>query len=717
MIASLARLWWIVVFALPLAGCGPSFEETAERRSLYAKQNDGPIVIAVADGSLDTGFVNGVRLATAEIDSSQGGILGRPVELIVRPGATNFHDLRPIVQRIANNPRVTAALGHAPPGVAVPASVIYERSRVLFMPALDTTEQLTQHGFNFVLRMLPDNRLMAAQSASVAELLGYRRIVVLHQASHHDREAAFLFEDLAKPFGIEVPFQGSFFSAQSNYRRLINQFRRSDFDAIFLAADTEPGARMLRQLRALGIRKPVLGSPQLNLGPLAELSKEAGDLTIVPTVFAPAGNNPLRRQFANSYIEAFGIAPDQDAAQGYDSIKILAEIIRRAGSTEPRALANTAHFSRPMAGVTGIYAFDDAGNLHGKSYRFQVLRQGRWEPLPGIELPFLLQRFETGVDPADEVTSALALSRPERDRLPPTQSEAQIADLDRTTAADHGERGRPSAPPSEADWPLAAGFRTKAALETSDQAPPLRPHVSEAMASRERGLRWLAIAHRMLAFKRLGLVIQPSEIGAAAAVALARAGADRLGFELKVCEIPESTRADQSARGRTRLSSAGPAPSNDSTVDASNTGGVRTATLACYSRLASTVDAVYIHASIGVDAERLRQIARALRRMGVSSFAINSALDADSGLTLAVEGRNLDLKNPRVAASLNGLLNSTSVNALEREISAVPSLSLNLTAFDDLGLSPSPLGLALVSNLVDETLPGPDASPLQETYK
>lgn len=72
MIASLTRLWTATVFALLLAGCGPFFDEIAEHRSLYAKQADGPVVIAVVDGGPETGFVNGVRLAIAEIDAAEG---------------------------------------------------------------------------------------------------------------------------------------------------------------------------------------------------------------------------------------------------------------------------------------------------------------------------------------------------------------------------------------------------------------------------------------------------------------------------------------------------------------------------------------------------------------------------------------------------------------------------------------------------------------------
>jgi ABC-type branched-subunit amino acid transport system substrate-binding protein len=559
----------------------------------------------------------------------------------------------------------------------------------MFMPAFATSTELTRHGFRFVLRMLPDDRVMTAQTASVAALFGYRRVVVLHQVEDDDRKTAYLFEDFARFFDIEVPFRASFFGADSNYRHLINEFGGMAFDAIFLAADTEPGARMLRQLRELGIRTPVLGSHKLSLGPLQELSQEAGDLTVVPTVFSRESNNPLNRRFGADYSKVFGTAPHQAAAQGYDSVKILATMIQRAGTTEPRALASTAHFSGPIAGVTGIHAFDEDGNLHAKSYRFQVLRQGHWEPLPGIHLPFLMQQFEAGMDTADAVTSALILAQPEQARVAGIETDSSRTETMDGAAADQQQAGQPA----DGGVPARLAKNRQAGERTGVQA-----YTDNLGAAGERQLKWLSIAHQMLGFNRLGLVARASERSGAAAIALARAGAARLGFELEVCELSEQSERQVVLR------------SLDSGDDAAETLTKRDEALACYSQLATRVDAVYVLTESGLDAGYLRQLNRGLRQFGVSSFALGDLAGSDYGLTLALQDREADFGKPSVAARFNGLLNGTAVSELARTISLLPVVAMNLKASQALGISPSPPALALVSQVLDPPSSDPSMS-------
>ncbi len=110
--------------------------------------------------------------------------------------------------RIAADPRLIAVLGHREATVAVPASVIYQAAGLLFMPPFATAEALTRHGFDTVLRMVPDNAAMASQSAGVAALFGYRRMAVPHARGDDDRELGLLFEDAARRVGIEIVFRG-----------------------------------------------------------------------------------------------------------------------------------------------------------------------------------------------------------------------------------------------------------------------------------------------------------------------------------------------------------------------------------------------------------------------------------------------------------------------------------------------------------------------------
>jgi len=82
--------------------------------------------------------------------------------------------------------------------------------------------------------MLRDNPTMAAQSASVAALLGHRRLVALHSRDDYSRELAFLFEDAARREGLDIVFRGSFFRAQKDHRGLLGQLNGVGFDALYL---------------------------------------------------------------------------------------------------------------------------------------------------------------------------------------------------------------------------------------------------------------------------------------------------------------------------------------------------------------------------------------------------------------------------------------------------------------------------------------------------
>jgi branched-chain amino acid transport system substrate-binding protein len=169
----------LVCAALLLSGCGRQYAGMGDARAAYAREGLGPIVIAAVEDPLGPGFVQGIELAVREINDG-GGLLGRPLQVRRFPSRADLRRGRRTAIAIARDPRISVVLGHRNSELAVPLSVIYERARVLFMPSFATAEQLTRHGFEFVLRTLPDNATMAAQTASLAQLFGHARIAVLH---------------------------------------------------------------------------------------------------------------------------------------------------------------------------------------------------------------------------------------------------------------------------------------------------------------------------------------------------------------------------------------------------------------------------------------------------------------------------------------------------------------------------------------------------------
>jgi ABC-type branched-subunit amino acid transport system substrate-binding protein len=671
----------LLCLTLALTGCGRQYTSMGDARAAYARAGVGPVVIAAVEDPLGPGFVQGIELAVREINAG-GGLLGRPVQIRRFPSGADLRQARSSAIAAAEDPRVSVVLGHRTSEQAVPLSVIYERANVLFMPSFATAEQLTRHGFDFVLRTLPDNAAMAAQTASVAQLFGHERIAVLHSRDDYARELAFLFEDEARARGLRIVFRASFFAAETNYRGLLGQLNAVDFDAVYLSTEHLSGARMVRQLRELGFVQPVFGSDRLAYGRYEELAGDAGDRTVAPGVYDVHTPGPRNRAFVAAFRDAYDAAPDQSAAQGYDTARLFADIVRTAGSTEPRVLATTARYAPPRAGVTGIFAHDPQGNVYGKLFEFRVLRFGRWWPLPGVTAPYRLASFRA---------ARQEMAREQAQQLP-TPPPAPGAMSNAAAASEAAGNGAPSLVAAE---PAPAGDAERATdtAAAPDPEPDLQTLTSARLSTAERNRIWLTLAHEILGFERLGLVAPRTSAGSAA-VGLARTLADARGFTVDICELPTPDEQPPSAIELTRQEREG--------ISADD--AVEQAAVHCWTRLARDADAMLVVPDSGLRPGLVRRLNRTLRSFGVPAFALAQSLDADLGLTLALVASGVDLDDPQVALRFNGVLKGLRVSALNRQLTNLPAVSADLDAFAELGIRPDPRLLSLVSRAIEPAL-------------
>lgn len=389
------KLSVLVIFAsIVFSLFEPDFEGMAEARSHYASLNKGDINIVAIEDFAETNYVKGIRLAVEEINSSPQKLLGRNIHLSIAKEGRNFTESKPIIRRIAGNPKVTAVLGHRKSSIAIPASVIYEKSQVIFLPSFATSKMLTGHNFKYVFRMSPNNETMAKQLASTAHILGYRNVVILYARDDVSRELAFVFEEASLNKGIKLIKRASFFAEEKNFRTIISQFNSDPFDAIFIASGAESAGLLTKQLREMGIDKPILGNDTLNNNSYSEIAGKSADKTILPSLYHEDKNNALKLEFTRSYRNKFNGQPDYNAAQGYDSMKLLAAAIARAGATSPPLISSTLHFMPSWVGITGIHDFDASGEMQGKKYYFQTWREGKLRKLPAVHSSYLLNRFQ-----------------------------------------------------------------------------------------------------------------------------------------------------------------------------------------------------------------------------------------------------------------------------------------------------------------------------------
>ncbi|CAM2006648.1 ABC transporter substrate-binding protein [Acanthopleuribacter pedis] len=320
-------------------------------------------------------FREGIQLAADELNRG-GGVLGRKVELVFADDEGTVRVGKLVAQRFAEKEQLDAVIGHFDSHIAIAASVTYAFHNLLFISPGATNPKLTRQGFSKVFRTCPSDTQAGAQLADIAQSLGYRQLVVVHEQSRYGGELANAIEFRAGELDLEITARISYSVQSGDLRLLMERLELVEFDAVFFAGEASDAARFIRTARAEGFSAPFLGGYGLDNPEL--FSGNHGDVedTLVLSVFHGDNPNPYVQSFNLRFQEAYGRRPDAWAAQGYDALIMLAHGIRMAQSTEDAEVAKALHAMNAWYGVTGTHRFDAQGDVLEKAMVPKIAKNG-----------------------------------------------------------------------------------------------------------------------------------------------------------------------------------------------------------------------------------------------------------------------------------------------------------------------------------------------------
>ncbi len=125
-------------------------------------------------------------------------------------------------------------------------------------------------------------------------------------------------------------------TAETAFTGIATQVLDADPDVVVASTIGSSTAGLARALRERGYDGPIVSNVGADSRAAYDASGGAMAGVVFPTPYhADFSRNDLAADFAESYEEAYGTAPDMFAAQGYTAMWLLATGIRDAGSTDP----------------------------------------------------------------------------------------------------------------------------------------------------------------------------------------------------------------------------------------------------------------------------------------------------------------------------------------------------------------------------------------------
>jgi len=170
------------------------------------------------------------------------------------------------------------------------------------------------------------------------------------------------FRETVKKSGGEIVADERYTSGDIEFRAQLTTIRAASPDVIFVPGYYTELGLIAKQARELGIGVPLLGGDGWDSEKTLEIGGDAVEGYFFSTHYAADSDNPRVQEFVKRFTQKYGATPDAMAALGYDSAGILADSLKRAGSTEPAKLRDAIAATSGFDGVTGKISIDAKRN-------------------------------------------------------------------------------------------------------------------------------------------------------------------------------------------------------------------------------------------------------------------------------------------------------------------------------------------------------------------
>lgn len=370
----------VVVGLLMLSGLpartAPSYEARTAAGEAWSERGFSIAVVWPERDRPD--FVEGAKLAWEETDRGNGPLAGK-----IRLREYVESDAREeggLAMKVAMSSDVMAVLGHAVPEHVVPASLVYERHSVLFITPQATDPRSTNHRFQYVFRLTPNDEQIARVLSRFAENRGFKRVGVLYARTDHGETASRTFIAHAAQRGVRLAFLRSYHPVKGNwrtrdFRQLAAEIRSFTFDALLVADALPAGGKLVHDLVRMGVTQPILGTDKLDPEGLRQIAGEhAARSVFAATPFDPSAATPEYTSFRQRFVKRFNAEPNYAAAQGYEAFMLAARASQASRTAAPLVLATTIRLAPSWTGLFGTFSFRHDGDMNGR--RISIARVG-----------------------------------------------------------------------------------------------------------------------------------------------------------------------------------------------------------------------------------------------------------------------------------------------------------------------------------------------------
>lgn len=300
----------------------------------------------------------GTMLAIEEINAS-GGVLGKKINFIYEDNRSTPGESATIAKKLITRDKVIALLGEVASGRSLEAAPICQANKIPMISPSSTNPKVTETG-DYIFRVCFTDPFQGKLLAEFAKrsLKAQNVAICSDVASAYSVGLAQFFKEPFVANGGKIVAEQKYTGGDKDFKAQLTAIKAANPDAIFVPGYYTEAGLIVSQARQLGIIVPILGGDGWEAPELIQIAGDALKDTFYSTHFSAVKETPEVQKFVKAFRAKFnGESPDAMAALGYDSVLVLVDAIKRAGTTDGPKLRD-ALATTDINGATGRTKID-----------------------------------------------------------------------------------------------------------------------------------------------------------------------------------------------------------------------------------------------------------------------------------------------------------------------------------------------------------------------
>ena len=310
--------------------------------------------------------VQGIEMAAEEINAA-GGIDGKKIELIKYDTKSDPAEATTLATKLMTQDKVITVIGPATSGGMKATIPVAERAKVPVVSGSATADDVTVDAKGvkeFAFRTCFNDSFQgtAAANYAVKKFDAKKAVILRDSSSDYSKGLADAFRETFTAGGGQIVSEDAYSKGADNFNAVMTKFKGQQFDVLYLPGYYTEAGKAIKQARDLGITQPILGGDGFDSPVLGEQAGKQLTDVYFTNHYSSGDQDPKVQDFIKAFKAKYGTEPNAFNALGYDTLKFVADGIKRAtektGVGVQKALAETKGFS----GVTGSFDVDENHN-------------------------------------------------------------------------------------------------------------------------------------------------------------------------------------------------------------------------------------------------------------------------------------------------------------------------------------------------------------------